>query len=139
MSITNQAIVDRMKNTLAGQQQNAAPSLAPCTGFTFGDFAVTYPNDELMVNAVVTGVPNGITLFGVTVAAMPATTPSETSCMAVASNVSGLTLPVSLLGATTLPSFPAPTSVTGMIILSFGKDGSSQQECVVQKNFTVGG
>ncbi len=138
-STTNQAIVDRMRSSLRSQAEQSGSALPACSGFTFGDFSVTYPNDELMANVVVTGVPAGVTLFGVTVVAMPSASPSETSCMAVASNVSGLTLPVSLLGASSLPSFPTPTSVTGMVVLSFERKGSTQEECVVQQTFTVGG
>lgn len=139
--LTNQAIIDGMRSRIrqAPQQKLTLAQGGPCSGFTVGDFEVTFPNGELIATAQVTGVPSGVTLVGITVAVAPDPTSPVTYCMGVAADNGGLALPVSIMGASTLPAFPAQTNVTGFVILAYVREGSSQEECVITQAFTVGG
>ena len=138
---TNQNIIDSMRRAIGGGAQKLAarPQSAPCgSGFTLDDFAVEYPNRELIINVNVAAVPSGSTLVGVTVAVAPGTTSPTTYCMGVAAESAGLPLPFSLLAASTSATFSSPTSVTGMVILAYTTAGSLAQ-CVTTRQFTVGG
>jgi hypothetical protein len=139
--VTNQAITDGMRSRLrqAPQQKLAMAQVSPCDGFAVSDFEVTFPNGELIVTVQVTGVPSGVTLVGVTVAAAPDPTSHVTYCMGMAADNAGLALPVSVVGASTLPTFPGQTTVTGFVILSYVRAGSSEEQCVITQAFTVGG
>jgi hypothetical protein len=138
----NQAIVDRMlARARAGALRSPAPGAAEsdCSGFDLQGFAVTYPNEELMATVEVAGAPSGVTLLGATIVATPGASSKVVYCMGVAANGKGLPLPLSILGASTAPSFAKPTAVTGLVVLCFTRDGSSQEQCTVSKVFTVGG
>jgi hypothetical protein len=146
---SNQEIVQQMlqhvprarrKAPLGPRVAQAAQALPPTCGsdFSIDDFAVTYPNSELLANVAVTRVPAGTALLGVTVAAVSISSAAETYCMGVASDSAGLALPISVLGASTSPSFPSATVVNGLVVLYYTQDGVGQQ-CVIQRQFTVGG
>jgi len=142
-----QAIVDGMLAAVQGSKTQGGgksamedTSTPQCSSdFTIQNFAVTYPNDQLIVGAEVTGVPKGATLLGVTVAAAPGVGTGTTYCMGVASDAGGLTLPVSLLGASTSPSFPGATGVIGIVVLAYSQGGSDWLQCMITQPFTVGG
>jgi hypothetical protein len=137
---SNQVILDRMLAQLRRTGEKAALVQAPvCAGgFSIEDFTVTYPNNELIANVAITGVPPGVTLLGVTVAATAGPSQQGTYCMGVASDSAGLAVPLSVLAASTSPSFPSPTVLTGLVILYYVQDGTTQ-ECVTTQQFTVGG
>ena len=137
--LTNQAIIDGMRGRLrqAPQLNASATQTGSCSGFTISDFEVTFPA-ELIATVQVTGVPSGVTLVGVTVGAAPDPTSHVTYCMGMAADNGGLALPASVMGASTLPTFPVETSVTGFVVLAYVRDGS-QQQCVITQSFTVGG
>jgi hypothetical protein len=82
-------------------------------------------------------VPPGVTLWRTV--ATPAASSAVVYCMGVAANNGGLGLPVSVLGASTAPSFPSATAVTGMVVLCFTRDGSKLEQCTLSRVFTVGG
>jgi hypothetical protein len=137
----NQAIVDRMLvRARAGGLQSPAPRAAAsdCSGFDLENFAVTYPNEELMALVEVAGAPAGVTLLGATIVATPSAASNVVYCLSVVANSAGLQLPLSLLAASTSPSFGKPTPVTGLVVLCFTRDGSSQEQCTVSRVFTVG-
>ena len=136
---TNDAIRSRMLRSLRGSSKLAAAAgPAACDGFGIDDFAVTYPNGELIATLSVTGAPDGAAVLGVTVAASPGGSSPETYCMGVAYDAAGLSLPVSVLGASTAPAFSSATEVTGTVILCYQQDGETK-ECVTTRQFTVGG
>lgn len=138
--MTNRSILQRMLRHIRRMPHLAAqPQPTTCgSGFGVTDFAVTYPNGELIATAAVTAVPPDTTLLGVTVAASPDPSSPATYCMGVASEPSGLSLPVSVLGASTSPVISGPTRVTGTVVLCY-QQGGTMQECVVTQQFTVGG
>jgi len=80
-----------------------------------------------------------VTLVGVTVAASPNRRSPETYCMGVASQSRGLPLPVTVMGTSTSPSFPTPTTVTGLVILAYTRDGKKLEQCEIAREFIVGG
>jgi hypothetical protein len=136
----NREIVEGMRASVQASAQKLASSASvpQCnSGFTVADFSVTYPNNELIADVMITGVPAGVTLLGVTVLASPSEEGSTTYCMGVASDSDGLPIPISVMGASTSPSFSAPTEVTGMVVLYYMEDGTAQQ-CVLTQQFTVG-
>jgi hypothetical protein len=146
---STQAVVQRMLAALrpggqveAGERQlkaAAAPQTGPCgSGYVVEDFAVTYPNGELIANVQVSSVPAGVTLMGVTIAVSPAEDPGTTYCMAVAAEGAGLSLPVSVLAASTAPQFPSATSVSATVVIAWSQ-GGSQGQCLITQPFTVGG
>ena len=136
---SNRAIVDRMLQNVRSSPRRAAQAPTPScgAGFVVEDFAITYPNGELIANVAVTAVPSGVVLLGVTVAAT-AGNGRDTYCMGVAYDDAGLSLPVSVLGASTSPVFSKATAVTGLVVLCY-KQGGSTQQCTISRQFTVGG
>lgn len=138
--MTNQSILQCMLRHIRPAPLLAAqPQPATCdSGFSVTDFAVTYPNGELIATATVTALPPHTTLVGVTVAASPDPSSPATYCMGVASDASGLSLPVSVLGASTSPLISGATPITGSLILCYQRGGSTR-ECVITQQFTVGG
>jgi hypothetical protein len=139
-NVKSQEIRDRMTAHVRRiAQESAAVQLPKCSsGFRVDDFGVTYPNQELMATVAVTGIPAGASLLGVTVAATLSAAGSETYCMGVAANSAGLPVPVSVLGASTSPSFPRATVLTGLVVLCYSLGGATQ-ECTITQQFTVGG
>jgi len=134
-------IIESMRATVRGSGQKLANSTAVPTcssGFTVEDFSVTYPNNELIADVEITGVPDGVTLLGVTVLAAPSASGSATYCMGVVSNSQGLPIPACVMAASTSPSFSGPTVVTGMVVLCYLEDGATRQ-CTITQQFTVGG
>ena len=141
-SAEDRAIVERMLAHARGARASlgAAPGAATgCPGFLLESFGVTYPNEELLANVEVTGVPAGATLLGATILVTPGSSSDVTYCMGVAANSAGLPLPLSLLAGTSAASFGTATQVTGMVVLCYTRDGSSQEQCTVSRAFTVGG
>jgi hypothetical protein len=138
--LTNPAIVQRMLRHVRGTPLLSAQSgVTGCgSAFSLDDFTVTYPNNELLANVAVTAIPAGTTLVGVTVAVSPSPSAAATYCMGVASDATGMSLPVSVLGASTSPVFSGATLVTGTVVLCYVQGGATQ-ECVVTKQFAVGG
>jgi len=119
--------------------QTGDTALPTCAaGFTVTNFAITYPNDELVVIATVTGIPDGAVLQGVTIVGAPSATSATTYAMATAANSAGLPVPLSLMGASTAPSFSTATAVTGLVIITYTQAGE-QQTCGMTQAFTVGG
>ena len=135
-----QAIFDRMRGLVrTSGQQSGSPSASACgSAFTLDDFSVADLNGELIANVVVTAIPAGATLQGVTVVASPPSPSPDIYCMGVAGDSAGLTVPVSVLGASTSPAFSSATVVIGMVVLDYTQDGTSQQ-CTITQQFTVGG
>lgn len=128
--------VQRLFSTLKSQSPAALPS---CNGFKLESFSVTYPNGELIGEVDVVAVPDGVALYGVTIAVSPQSDPRTTYCMAVTDDDDGLSLPVSLLAATTAIGLDQPTAMVATLVLSYGTSPSAQKECVTTQTFTVGG
>jgi hypothetical protein len=138
---TNDAILAAMRRALAPAAPMAKADqadVAPCTGFGVDNFGVTYPNNELMAVVEVTQVPPGVTLLGVTVAASPGPASQQTHCMGVSYDSNGVSLPVSVLGASTSPAFSTPTKVMGTVVLAYTSDGATIEQCTITRTFTVG-
>jgi hypothetical protein len=135
---STEAIIESMLEQVRayfGQAREA--STPPCAeGFVVREFALTYPNKEVVINASVTAVPPGATLLGFTVAATTDPPSRTTHCLGVAANAAGLTVPVSVLGASTEPTFAGPTQLTGLVVLSYSLNGS-REECLISRRFTV--
>jgi hypothetical protein len=140
-ALTRQAIIQRMLGHVRalGPTRLATAPPQPCgSDVTVDELAVTYPNKELIAHVAVTAIPAGATLLGVTVAVTPSPASPVTYCMGVAADSAGLPVPVSVMGASTSPSFTAATTLTGLVVLSYTRDGVAQ-ECVLTRQFTVGG
>jgi hypothetical protein len=133
----NQAIVDRMLKALRREAKLAKPAQnAACDGFQIADFLVNQPNNDLIASVEVTAVPAGAKLVGVTVAATPNASTTETYCMGVASEETGLGVPIYVLGSSTSPALKHGTPVLGILILDYVK-GATPLECVMTKEFLV--
>jgi hypothetical protein len=143
-TLSNQQLIDHMTRQMrnapapSASSSSALAGEAAASGVTLDNFGVTFPNGELIVTAEVTGIPAGAMLLGVTVAAAPSSASSTTYAMGMAADNGGLELPVSVLGASTLPSFPAATGLVGVVVATYSAGGKIE-DAVVTQSFVVGG